>query len=471
MRKKAVNLRKFTENVILSIAAQLISMSVGIVLSLVVPKYVTELAYSNWQVYVLYSSYVGLLHFGLLDGIVLRYSQYDYDEIDKRVLRSQFKIMLAITSILSIAVSSIAIIQFNGSNKIIFIYVAISIIIKNVYTYTSYTFQITNRIKQYALFIITDRLLYGLFVVILLLLGVGDFQYYCLADIASDLLAVIISRKFNKGLYFDKSLDIKNAIAEAKVNISSGCKLLIANWSSSFLNGGSRMIIQWHWTQLIFGKISFAFSVSNLLLQFVNAISVVLFPTLKRLDSAELPKLYVSIRKVVNPLLFISLILYFPIAWILKLWLPNYSESLQYFGILFPMVIYASKVSLLTNNYFKAYRQEDQMLIINVICMIVGFGGYVICAYIMNSLVAVVLATMLIIMLRSIVSEIFISKTINSFFYRELFVEVVMTAAFIACVMLLSSVNGLIVYLLACIIYVIIHKEDLRLIKRYLELR
>ena len=27
--------------------------------------------------------YVGVLHFGLLDGIVLRYSQYDYDELDK----------------------------------------------------------------------------------------------------------------------------------------------------------------------------------------------------------------------------------------------------------------------------------------------------------------------------------------------------------------------------------------------------
>ena len=40
---------------------------------------------------------------------------------------------------------------------------------------------------------------------------------------------------------------------------------MLANWSAMLIVGGAKMIIQWHWDELVFGKVSFAFSVFILL--------------------------------------------------------------------------------------------------------------------------------------------------------------------------------------------------------------
>ena len=91
--------KRIAKNFIFSIAAQAISILTSFVLSFIVPKFIPELQYAYWQTFVLYLGYVGVLHFGLLDGIVLRYSQYDYEQLDKARIRSQFQILLLLTSI------------------------------------------------------------------------------------------------------------------------------------------------------------------------------------------------------------------------------------------------------------------------------------------------------------------------------------------------------------------------------------
>ena len=81
--------------------AQIVSLLVSAILNLIVPKYVSVVQYSYWQTYLLYISYVGILHFGLLDGLVLRYSQYDYDELNKPLFRSQFQALFCIDLFIS----------------------------------------------------------------------------------------------------------------------------------------------------------------------------------------------------------------------------------------------------------------------------------------------------------------------------------------------------------------------------------
>ena len=94
MIENQTNTKQIKKNVSLSIVAQLVSFSVSLLLNLLLPKFVSEKDYSYWQTFLLYASYVPLLHFGFLDGLMLRYSQYDYDNLDKPIIRSQFKIFL-----------------------------------------------------------------------------------------------------------------------------------------------------------------------------------------------------------------------------------------------------------------------------------------------------------------------------------------------------------------------------------------
>lgn len=422
--------KQIKKNVSLSIVAQLVSFSVSLLLNLLLPKFIAETEYSYWQTFLLYASYVPLLHFGFLDGLMLRYSQYDYENLDKPLIRSQFKIFLLAEVFFAGIGMIVSMFIESETNRMIWRFVSLAVITTNVFTYTSYLFQLTNRIGKYALLIIVERLILGVGVATLLVIGTSHFYWICIVYLSAALLSICWGMTQNKGLYFGGKFFY--GLTEFKENISAGMMLLIANLSSMFLVGGAKMIVQWHYDVLAFGKVAFSFNIVNLFLTFVTAASIAIFPSLKRVDKDNLPDFYLRIRRSVTPFLLTALLLYFPGCIILKLWLPNYAESLRYLGILMPIVIYASRVTLLTNNYLKAYRKERLMLFINVVSVVVAFGLFLVSAYLLDSLLLVLVALVVMVVLRSLVSEVVVLRLIHRRQIAPFVWELLIVAVFMA---------------------------------------
>lgn len=444
---------QFKKNIFYSISAQLVSLSVAFIVNLIVPKFIDTTNYGYWQTFVLYSGYVGILHFGLLDGLMLRYSQYNYEDIDKAKLSSQFKILLCI---LTVCVSIGLLFSHFISNEItsrIVLLVSMSILSKNFFTYVSYSFQLTNRIHLYTRLIISHRVIYILLLALIWILGYRNFYLICLAEIASEVFSSLICSVWNRGMYFSKSDDLSGAFSEFRLNISSGIPLLIANWASMLLIGSARMIIQWRWNVETFALFSFAISVTNLFLTFITSISIVFFPSLKRLDTKELPRLYSRLRPTLSLLLLWCMILYYPISYILGIWLPTYTTSIKYLGLILPIIVYTSKVTLLTNNYLKTYRKERQILKINGISLTMALLGFIIGAYILNDVISVIIAMLISIIFRSIISEYEVCKILNGFRVRDFMMEVLLTVVFLISTQTMSLSKGFTLYAIALLPY------------------
>lgn len=459
-----VSFNQIKKNVGLSVIAQIISLAVSFIMNLILPKFISEYQYALWQTYLLYVGYVGILHFGLLDGIVLRYSQYDYDELDKPRIRSQFKCLLAMTSAFCLIAIVCACVFSQGEMRLVFIMTAIGIVVRTMFAYTSYSFQITNRIKHYAGMIIGYRVFYGLGAIIMLLLGFHNFYFFCIVDLSSDVFGILFSSRHNQGMYFGSSLSVRGTLEEARKNISAGIMLMISNWSSFLLTGSARMIIQWHWDKITFGKVSFAFSITNLFLTFVTAISVVLFPSLKRTDKENLPKVYKKIRDVMNPLLIIVLVFYYPGCWILRRWLPGYNSSLLYLGILLPIIIYSSRISLLTNNFLKALRKEKAMLIINLSSVGIAIFLFIFSAYVADNLRMLLIFIVCAIMMCAILSESIVMKALNIFDMKSFTSEVVMTVIFIMSTMMPFQIIGMSIYSVAVALFLFLNRKSIKLL-------
>lgn len=453
--------RTITSNILTSVFVQVVSLTVSVLLNFLVPKLIDEYQYAYWQTYVLYVGYVGVLHFGLLDGIVLRYSQYDYDQLDKARIRSQFKILLWSTGTLAFVVGAAGLLWAGEIGRATVLFVALGIVTKNLVTYNSYSFQITNRIDKYAILVIAQRVSYGAAALLLLAFRVDRFEFYCLADLFGDVVGIFLAHYFNRGMYFGKSIPLRQALSEWCVNVSSGVILMLANWSSMLLVGCSKMIVQWRWDELTFGKVSFSFSLSNLFLTFVTAVSVVLFPQLKRMEQDKLPEVYKSIRGVISPLLFAAMLAYYPGCWLLERFLPRYTQSLTYLGLLLPIIIYTSKVSLLTNNYLKAYRKEKDMLRVNLACVVFAFLSFFVSAYLLNSLSALLICVVLSNMAKSVLSEQVVSRAIDMRFTKEYIIEAAMTAAFILYTAYLSRWIACTVYAVTLAVYLLYTRKDL----------
>ena len=448
-------------NVVYSVAAQVVYMLVSLLLNLIVPKYIDEYQFAYWQAYWLYVSYVGILHWGLLDGIVLRYSQYNYDELDKKRIRSQFLVLLTSTSLMMLVTMGLTGAISPSALKNVLPYVAVGMVVRNVFKYTSFSFQITNRIRQYASLTILSRVLLGVFFLGLIVGGVNDYRWYCVADLLAEGLAVVIMSFQNKGLYFGSILSFKETLKETWTNVSCGISLLFANWLAFLLTGLARILVERHWDLLTFGKLSFAFSIVSLFLTFVSAISVVVLPSLKRIDSDKLPQLYSNIRGVISPLFIIILLLYYPGCIIIEWWLPKYASSLNVVGILLPMIVYSSKVSLLTNNYLKAMRKERSILYINIISLTFAAIFYSLSVFALENINYLLISIVMVVIIRSVLSENVVCKVIDVKLGESHIVEILTTTAFIFFASFENRLVGFLCYGCVVILYSIKYARPL----------
>lgn len=453
---------KIAKNIFVALAAQIVSVVASFVLGLIVPKFIDEYQYAYWQTFLLYFGYIGLVPLGLLDGIILRFSDRDYGELDKKKIAGQFRILMLWATVLSAVLIAVSFFLETQETRWILRLLALAILVHLFYAYNLDIYQITNRINYYATFVVVQRVLYVLIIVVLLLLKVNHFALICLAEIVGELVAAVIGTAKNRGLYLSRGDRIGEELKEVRANVSAGFLLMVANFSANFIVGGAKMVIQWRWDMLVFGKVSFSFSVANLFLTFVTAIGVVLFPSLKRMKQEELPDLYGKVRNVLSPVLVYALIFYFPVCVILELWLPNYAESLVYLGILLPVIVYLSKVNLLTNNYLKAYREEKKMFFINIGSIAIGFLLFLLCAYGLDNLDLLLYSVVLIIVVRSVVSEIVVSKIIGKKFGKDYAAELAMTIVFVVVVRYLNLWQGCLAYLAAIAGYTVIYRKEIR---------
>ncbi|HFI0796562.1 TPA: hypothetical protein ACGO6M_002220 [Streptococcus suis] len=449
------------KNVLLSLTAQIISLGTSLVINLLVPKYIDGFQYALWQTYILYASYTGILHLGILDGITLRYSKYDYNELNKEKFSSNFWFLVFILTSFSTLGILISIFLLNGNNQIIFSMVSLSIITKNLFMFSSNSFQITNRINLYTKLVIKQRFIYGLLTILLIILNQKMFILYCIADLISDILGFISTFSENNEIYkyFNNITNNKEELFE---NLKSGISLMIANFSSNFIVGSSKIYIQTFWGAIIFGQVSFGFSITNLFLSFVTAISIVLFPSIKRMDKSELTGFYFKVRNLISPLLFFALLFYFPGSKFLSYWLPNYQQSLVYAGVLLPIIIYSARISLLINNYFKAFRLEKELLKINLTSIVLELIGLFLIHCFFKNVLLILIWTVVVTVIKSMWSEFIICKLFSVNILFDNVLEIVLISHFIIFNLFFSSIYSFILYFLLFCFYLFLKIKFLK---------
>ena len=93
---------KFLKNTLFVGFSQIVLLLSGILTGIFLPKIMSMDSYGSYKLYTLYLSYVGLFHFGFIDGIYLKYGGVDYDDLDRELFRKFSKYLLVIESIISL---------------------------------------------------------------------------------------------------------------------------------------------------------------------------------------------------------------------------------------------------------------------------------------------------------------------------------------------------------------------------------
>ena len=195
--------------------------------------------------------------------------------------------------------------------------------------------------------------------------------------------------------------------------MKTGISVMIANVCSMLILGVGRQIIDVRWGLLAFGKISFSLTLMNFALTFIMQIGLVLFPALRRLDSDNLQKYYKKLTLGLFYLLPIMYIGYLPMQYLLKLWLPQYTQSINYLALVLPICYFDSRMDLIGNTFFKVLNKQVLLLRINILTILISGTLGMISAYIFNNMNLVVIALVIAIMFRSVLSDLLLSNDIK----------------------------------------------------------
>ncbi len=406
--------RSFVNNVFFAFIAQSISILLSLFLSLVIPKFLPLEAFSFWQLFLFYSSYVGFAHLGLIDGIYLRLGGLSIDKVNKKDISGQFIFLFFTLFFFLILLFFLVAFDFiNTERNVVIFYLAIYLLIHNIFSFLGYIMQAVNLTSVYSKAVILDKFLLLNLLVIYFFFFQCRYEYLCFFFCLSRLCSLLYCLHMSRGIFVYKKLYFRNILEEAIINIKTGLPLLISNISGALILGVSRMTIDKYWGLSTFGKISFSLSITMFLLAFISQISMVLFPTLRTLSIAKLKSYFVTIGNFIDCVFPFFVLVYFPLVLVVRHFLPQYNSCIIYFPYMIPICFFDGKMNLLFSTYMKVFRLERFLLRINILSLSFCFVLCFFSANYFNDERFVLLSSLLAIIARSVLVHEYLVKKIN----------------------------------------------------------
>ncbi|NLE62527.1 MAG: hypothetical protein GX612_01630 [Bacteroidales bacterium] len=441
--------RKIMRNFGFAFFSNAISMVLSIVMVIVLPVLFGDAIaeYGYVQLYFLYVGYYYVFDLGWCSGIYLREGGKEYTQLNSGSYSAQF-ILLAISQIIiAVCIIGYAVYFVNDINKqFIFVVVAFNIIIMQLKTMITSLFQATNRIKEYSVTVVIGKLLNALAVIIAIALGIKQYKIIVLSLFFGEFIALLYACFECKEVIFSKPKLFFQVKKEIMEDISAGQNILFSGLSAMLMTGITRICIENVWNIREFAKVSLSINISNIFMVFITAVSVVLYPELRRMCSEKYIEIYSKMRNILMTLLLGLLISYYPLRLILQMILPQYNESLLYMAILLPVCIYSSKMSMLIQTYMKVLRLEKKMMIANISGLLSTCILVVVTVFWLKSITLAIFSILACQIIRTVSGELLLAQYIAIKPHKDIMIELILTILFIIANWQIGGWGGMLIY-------------------------
>lgn len=438
--------------------SQILILGLGIVRSLIVPAFLSVESFGYWQIYVFYTAYVGLFALGFNDGIYLRYGSYNYNDLPFEKLRSSTRLLIWMLS--TFCLICIILLYFfceDKSLRFALIFSSFNILILGVSSVLTFIMQITNQIKRFSFFSILDKVLVVLSIILMFFLDKHNYEIIVVVDFISKIAVLLVMILLYKELFFGKIASWLNTIEEFRLNINIGMKLMIANLMGMLITGIGRITVQFFGEIKDYASYSFGTSITNIILMGITAISLLLYPTLKRLPKENYQKYFIQINSSITIFNLVSLLLYFPAYYFIQAYFNKYNDVLEYLNLFFVIVVLLSKMSVLNNTFYKILRKEKEMLkanlsvvIIFCVCLLIFYG-------VTKSVWSIAFSTVVAMFFRCFSSEIYLKKILNIQIEEKIIIEIGVIIFFILVTTFLDLWYSAFLYALVLSIFIAVN--------------
>lgn len=456
--------KKITRKISYVTISQAFSLLASALLILILPKYISVEDYGYWQLFLLYSGYVGLFHFGYSDGLYIKIGGRNLDELDKESLSGQFYIFSIFQLLFSIIIFFLASNYDGDANKqFIFVAVAVYLLIENISKLLSFLLLATDNSIVYSNSVLIDKLLTAIFIIFLAFGVSTTYLYviiiYVIARSLSLLYLIWYLRFFFRRNTLDKEIfknNFRNVIDLSKL----GIVLTISNILGTLIIAIGRLFVERFWNIDYFAKISLSISLSMFLIAFISQISLVLYPFLRNTDYKRQKDIlyFSSISLGFAAMLFYGI--YFLIYILIQYWLKSYTDSLSYLVYLFPIILFESKTQVIYTTYCKSLKKLRALFFINAIVLLFSMILYYI-AIRLESIEIVLISMCLSLMFRCIILNLYLFRFFNLRIDKYFAFEIVFSILFVLINKLFGVLSLLVLYTITSAIMILVYRKDL----------
>ena len=451
---------QFLKKSLFAVSANMLSMIASIFLSLVLPNFVSVEDYGYWQLFILYSSYVGFLHFGFCDGLYLKYGGYDFSKLDASEIYSLFLLYESVQIIFSLfLILGSHLIVSDPNYRLVCISLGVYLFVANTNVFLSYILLATDQIYIYSRALSTARLLllFGSIFIILCPVHNKIFSIIQLYILAFFVELFILIKNYIK-LFRTSKLIFRIDWNLIRLLTGSGFVLMFSNILATLMIGSGRMIVEQFWNIEIFAKLSLAVSISMFFLTFVSSIGYVIFPMFKKIGLENAGTLIHKADFIIGFVMMIVSFSIIPLTYLIENYLPKYIESVQFIIYLLPTCLYLTKSQVLYTAFYKSINKQSNLLLINLTSFCVVISLYTFFA--INHMLSGIALSMLIgAFIRYSLLKFRVDKLINHLNLNYYITEIIFAITYIVLYIYLPVQCFSILLVLFILIYFFINKN------------
>ncbi len=454
---------RFIGNIFSSMTVNASRIIITFLLTLILPKFLGEADYSYWQLYLFYFTYLAYTSLGWCEGTYLKYGGMEYDELPANKMAGQFWTLAIYELIVNVLFSVAVLLLVQDDIKVqLLTLAAVSAILDILRYYIQMVLQATNRIREYAKIATSERVLFLLFSLLFLFLKKWQFVYFIYAELLARALSLLLALWIGRGMVFVRPDSIRGIVKESKELIGCGYKLLVAGVAGQLIVGFVRFSIENRWGNLVFGKVSLALSMVNMIITFIAAVSVVIFPMLKRMPQDKMLKMYGMLREILSTSLLCVLLFYVPMKMVLQIWLPQYEESFRYLAVLLPICIFETRYMVLLGTYFKALRKEQLQLKGNLISVLLSVVLTVSVVYGIGSLKLAIVLIVVLLAFKAHFAEYMLKNYVEYDVLKDNLWETVLILVFMLTNWFLDELPAIGIYAVLLVGYMIFRRKKMK---------
>ncbi|MBC5581182.1 oligosaccharide flippase family protein [Anaerofilum sp. BX8] len=405
-----------SKNIAIVFSNNVISLLRGVLVSLLIPRFLSVEGYADYKLFTLYASYMGLLHFGFVDGICVKCAGKSIKEIGEARIRLYTRLLMGLELICSVLLLCIICIPIFSAYKNILFFLAIDIFIHNMTSYFNSLFQISMQFKKYTAVGIAMNLFQILSVAFLFI----AYQHNCATStlyislfVTCELFSLGLCFLLEPKAIFGKTEKVKNQKDEIIEIFFKGIPLLVSGIISTLVLNMDRQFVSVLFTKIDYAIYSFAYTIMSLLTTLISSVSIVLYPALKRSGAERMSANYNKLCDSVVVLVFAVLIGVLPLCRFVRWILPAYERSLSILVCVFPSIVMISLLQIVMVNYYKATEQTSQYFRISILALGLSFILNLLFYQAFHNMFAISIATVISCFLWFMVCNDSISKLLN----------------------------------------------------------